>query len=69
MKLDVCIPKDCEPTIMDEEDLKELLDAGMITQDNYDMAHNVAKKIIDFYNLHKDEYYAFINMMIKDLDK
>ena len=69
MKLDVCIPKDHEPSIMDEDDLKEVFDAGMITKDNYDMAYKVANKIIDFYITHKNEYYEFINMMVKNLDK
>ena len=69
MKLDVCIPKNHEPSIMDEEDLKEILDANMITKDDYDMAHNTAKRIINFYNSHKEEYYEFINIMIEKLEK
>lgn len=60
MKLDVCIPAGKEPVIMDEEELKEILDNKMITQKEFDMAYNVANKIIDKYNNHKEEYYNFI---------
>lgn len=66
MKLDICIPKDHEPSIMDEEDLKEILDAGMITEADYKMAHNVAERIINFYNNHKNEYYDFISKFINE---
>ena len=69
MKLDVCILKDREPVIMDEGELKEVFDAGMITKENYDMAYDVANKIIEFYNTHKEEYYEFINKMVKKLDE
>ena len=67
MKLDVCIPNDHEPSIMDEEELKEMLSARMITEDDYKMAYEIANKIIDFYNNHKLEYTAFINSMFNDL--
>ena len=67
MKLDVCIPNGHEPSIMDDEDLKEVLFAGMITEDDYKMAYEVANKIIEFYNKHKMEYTAFINKMFNDL--
>lgn len=67
MKLDVCIPNGCEPTIMDEDDLKEVLEAGMITLDEYNMAYDVAKNIIDEYNNHKEEYYNFIEKYLNKL--
>ena len=67
MKLDVCIPNGHEPSIMDDEDLKEVLSAGMITEDDYKMAYEVAYKIIDFYNKHKMEYTVFVNKMVNDL--
>lgn len=60
MKLDVCIPKDCEPSIMDEDELKELLDNGYIIEEDYEMAYEVANKIIAEYKKHKEEYYKFI---------
>lgn len=69
MKLDVCIPKNHEPSIMDEDELKDILDAGRITNDDYDMAYSIANEIIDFYHLHKEEYYEFINKMVKELEK
>lgn len=68
MKLDICIPNGQKPTIMDEDDLKEMLDAKMITEDDYKMAYNTANKIIDFYEEHKDEYYEFIDKMVDELD-
>ncbi len=69
MKLDVCIPNGHEPSIMDDDDLKEVLDAGMITESDFKMAHEVANKIIDFYDKHKEEYNDFISKMFKKLSK
>ncbi len=66
MKLDVCIPNNCEPSLMDEEELKVLLDSGFITKEIYDMAYNVANEIIDFYNSNKDKYYDFIFNYLKN---
>ena len=60
MKLDVCIPYNREPSIMDEEELKELFDHGFITKEDFDMAYAIANKIIKFYNTNKDKYYNFI---------
>lgn len=67
MKLDVCIPNHGEPTIMDESDLKEVLDKGMITQEDYDNAYLTANKIINFYNNNRAAYYNFINDMYKKM--
>lgn len=66
MKLDVCIPYNQEPSIMDEEELKELLDNGFITEEDFNMAYSTANKIIDFYNKYKDEYYDFIFKYLKN---
>lgn len=60
MKLDICIPNKYEPTIMDEEELKEMLDNGFISESDYKMAYDTANKIINEYNEHKTEYYKFI---------
>ena len=67
MKLDVCIPYNCEPSIMDEEELKELLDNGLITQKDFDMAYYTANRIIDFYNTNRDKYYEFIFTYLKNI--
>ena len=56
MKLDVCIPNGHEPIIMDEDDLKEVLYEEMIILDEYNMAYEVANKIITQYKNHKEEY-------------
>ena len=69
MKLDVCIPNGHDPSLMDEEDLKEVLNAKMITEDDYKMAYEVANKIINFYNTHKEEYNHFISKMFNELLK
>ena len=61
MKLDVCIPNNANPSIMDDSELKEALDAGMITQIDYDNAYKTANQIINFYNNNKELYYSFIN--------
>lgn len=60
MKLDVCIPNNSNPMIMDDKELKEVLDYGMITEDDYKMAYETANKIIANYNEHRNEYYNFI---------
>lgn len=60
MKLDVCIPNGQEPTIMDEEELKVVYDHGLITQDDYENAYATARRIIDTYNSHKEDYYKYI---------
>lgn len=50
-----------------EDDLKEVLDFSMITKDEYNMAYDVANKIINFYNLNKDEYNSFISKLFNEL--
>ena len=66
MKLEVCIPYNHEPFIMDEEDLKELLENGFITKEDFNMAYSTANKIIGFYNTNKDKYYDFIFTYLKN---
>lgn len=60
MKLDVCIPNGHEPAIMDEDELKEIYEHGLITKEDYENAYNIANKIISTYNSHKEDYYEFI---------
>ena len=67
MKLDVCIPNGHEPIIMDEDDLKEVLYEEMITLDEYNIAYEVANKIITQYKNHKEEYYNFIESYLNRL--
>lgn len=63
MKLDVCIPNGHEPTIMDEEELKEVYEHGLITKDDFENAYNTANRIISTYNSHKEDYYKYVNSM------
>ena len=70
MKLDICIPYEHEPTIMDEDELKIVYEHGLITKEDYENAYATAKKIISTYNSHKEEYYKYIYNMyhkFKDL--
>ena len=60
MKLDVCIPNEGEPVIMDEEELKEVYEHGLITKEDYEKAHNIANKIISVYNSHREDYYNYV---------
>ena len=60
MKLDVCIPNGHEPAIMDEDELKEVYEHGLITKEDYENAYNITNKIISTYNSHKEDYYEFI---------
>ena len=49
-----------EAAIMDEDELKEVYEHGLITKEDYENAYNIANKIISTYNLHKKDYYKFI---------
>lgn len=69
MKLDICIPYQKEPTIMDEEELQTAFTQGLITKKDYDIAYLTANKIIEFYNLHKEEYYHYIYEMYNNLKR
>ena len=69
LKLDVCIPKDHEPSLMDEDELQEAYENGIVTKEEIDMAYDIANKIIDFYNTNKEQYYEFINRMVKELER
>ena len=60
MKLDVCIPNKDKPYIMDDNELKEVFDSGLITKEEYNLAYSTAKKIMDFFIKNEDEYYQFI---------
>lgn len=60
MKLVVYIPYNQEPFIMNGEMVKELLDNGFITKNDFDKAYATANRIIEFYNANKDKYYNFI---------
>lgn len=60
MKLAICIPNGHEPTIMDEEELKMVYGYGLITKRDYENAYNIARKIINTYNSHKEDYYLYI---------
>ena len=60
MKLDICIPYGDEPTIMDEEELKAIYEQGLITKEDYENAYDTARRIINIYNSHKEDYYKYI---------
>lgn len=60
MKLDVVIPKNSEPIIIDQEELEEILTEKIITLEEYKLAIDIANNIIDNYNNNKELYYKFI---------
>ncbi len=60
MKLDVCIPNGYGPSLMDEDELKEVYERGLITKEDYTKAYETANKIIETYTMHKEEYYKYI---------
>ena len=60
MKLDVCIPNNDIPYIMDEDELKEALQLELISEDEYSIAYETAHKIIDTFNNNKTAYYNYI---------
>lgn len=67
MKLDVTISPGGNPRILDEEELKEALAVGCISSEEYVLAEDAAKKIIDWYGTHEQEYYAFLAAMYQKL--
>lgn len=67
MKLDVTIAPGGTPRILDEEELREALRAGCISPEEYALAEDTAKKIIDWYTTHQQAYYAFLATLYKRL--
>ncbi|MDE6407323.1 MAG: DUF402 domain-containing protein [Anaeroplasmataceae bacterium] len=67
MFLDVILSEDREPTILDEDELKEALDTNLITKEEYELAFFVAKSIIKGYNKNKAKYYEFVNRFFNKL--
>ena len=60
MKLDICIPNGHNPTIMNEDKLKDAYEKGLITERDLVNAYEIANKIIEIYNSHKEDYYKYI---------
>ncbi len=60
MKLDVCIPNNDKPYIMDEDELKEALSQNLITEEEYNMAHNTANRVIETFKKIETDYYKYI---------
>ena len=48
---------------MDEEELKEAYERGLITKEDFENEYNIAAKIIRTYNSHKEDYYKYIYSM------
>lgn len=67
MKLDVTIAPGGTPRILDEEELLEALEAGYISAQEYNLALQTAREIIDWYTAHTQEYYAFLATLYKTL--
>ena len=60
MKLNVCIPANGKPTIMDDSKLKEVYDKSMITKEDYENAYLIANKLVNFINSNHEQYDSFI---------
>lgn len=69
MKLDICIVDGYEPILLDEDELEEVYNKGLITKEDYDNAYKVANEIIKMYNLHKDAYYEYIYNLYRSFNK
>lgn len=67
MKLDVTIAPGGSPRVLDAEELQEALEAGCISPEEYALGLDTAKKIIDWYTAHQQEYYAFLAALYKKL--
>lgn len=65
MKLDVIIPKDEAPIIVDQDEIKDALTQNLITEKEYKKAFKVANKIIDYYIKNKDLYYKILDNYFK----
>ena len=60
MKLDICIPNNDKPYIMDEDELKEALDQNLITVEEYNIAYTTANRIIETFIKIEKDYYKYI---------
>ena len=69
MRLDVIISEARGTRILDEDELKEALIEKNITKEEYDLAFNLAKSIIQGYNRNKAKYYAFVDCFYHKLQK
>ena len=58
--LDVVIPADGAPYVLDQDELQAALDAGEITRAEYDMAQAAAEEIINAYRGHEAAYRAYL---------
>ncbi len=60
MKLDICIPNNDKPYIMDEDELKEALNQNLITEEEYNIAYTTANEIVKVFMKNEEKYYKFI---------
>ncbi len=60
MKLDICIPNNDKPYIMDEDELKEALNKNLITEEEYNIAYTTANEIVKVFMKNEEKYYKFI---------
>lgn len=65
--LDVAIPAQGEPVILDRDELDDALRDGTITQKEHQSAIETAVKIIDWYRGHTDAYHTYIDTLFTAL--
>jgi predicted RNA-binding protein associated with RNAse of E/G family len=67
--LDVVVSPNGEIALLDEDELKEALNKGIIIMDEYNMAYNVAENIIKEVEKNKEKIinltYKYLNYLIK----
>ena len=62
--LDIAIPDRGEPVVLDEDELLQALSEGIISQDEYQLAHRTAQAILRWYAEHTEEYYRFLEQCL-----
>ncbi|WBW96450.1 DUF402 domain-containing protein [Oceanirhabdus sp. W0125-5] len=66
--LDIAVSPEFKIAILDEDELKEALESGIITKGDYDMAYNTCNKIIKDIIPNKDFLISFFNKYLINLE-
>lgn len=67
--LDVVLYNDGKTYILDEDELDEAVKEGIVKEDEYKLANDVLKEVIDYIEKNKEEIIDISNRYLKELGK
>lgn len=67
MFLDVCIPPEGAPLVLDADELDAALADGSITAAEHALARETAKEIVSWYEQNREVYRAFLDRCMREL--